>query len=119
MNTEEVANRLVQLCREGRNLDAINELYADDVVSLEPEGDSIKQTNGREAVIEHNKKWFESLEETHDTGITGPLVAATHFTCTMSYDVTMKGFGRMQLNEVCVYAVKDGKIVEEQFFYRL
>jgi hypothetical protein len=35
----------------------------------------------------------------------------------MSIDATMKGMGRQVLDEVCVYEVKDGKIVQEQFFY--
>ncbi|RYD90008.1 MAG: nuclear transport factor 2 family protein, partial [Sphingobacteriales bacterium] len=38
MNTQEVADRLVALCKEGKNIQAVKELYADDVVSLEPEG---------------------------------------------------------------------------------
>jgi hypothetical protein len=32
-------------------------------------------------------------------------------------DVTMKGQGRMNMDEIAVYEVKDGKIVKEQFFY--
>jgi ketosteroid isomerase-like protein len=32
-------------------------------------------------------------------------------------DVTMKGQGRMKMDEIAVYGVKDGKIVSEQFFY--
>jgi ketosteroid isomerase-like protein len=35
----------------------------------------------------------------------------------MGMDVTMKGFGRMNMDEVCVFEVKDGKIVSEQFFF--
>jgi limonene-1,2-epoxide hydrolase len=35
----------------------------------------------------------------------------------MTLDATMTGMGRMQLDEICVYEVKDGKIVFEQFFY--
>jgi len=32
-------------------------------------------------------------------------------------DATMKGMGRMKLEEICVFEVKDGKIISEQFFY--
>lgn len=38
MNTQEVADKLVQLCREGKHEQAIDELYADNVVSKEPKG---------------------------------------------------------------------------------
>ena len=43
--------------------------------------------------------------------VTGNAIA---FTLTM--DVTMKGRGRVKLEEICAYEVKDGKIVMEQFF---
>ena len=36
--TQEVADRLVTLCRKGEFENAIKELYAPDVVSIEPEG---------------------------------------------------------------------------------
>ena len=36
MNTAEIAQRLVALCREGKIEAAQRELYADDVVSIEP-----------------------------------------------------------------------------------
>jgi hypothetical protein len=44
------------------------------------------------------------------------LVAGNAIAMTLSMDVTMKGRGRMKLEEVCVYEVKDGKIASEQFF---
>jgi limonene-1,2-epoxide hydrolase len=44
--------------------------------------------------------------------------AGTSFACAMQLDVTIKGQGRMNLNELCVYEVKDGKIISEQFTSR-
>ena len=36
---------------------------------------------------------------------------------TLMMDVTMKGRGRMKMEEMCVYEVnKNGKIASEQFF---
>jgi len=35
MNTKDVANKWAQMCREGQNLDCVNELYAENVVSRE------------------------------------------------------------------------------------
>jgi len=34
-------------------------------------------------------------------------------------DVTMKGMGRLNMDELIVYHVKDGKIVSEQYFYTM
>ena len=31
--------------------------------------------------------------------------------------ITVQGFGRIQIKEIMLYEVKDGKIVLEQFFY--
>jgi hypothetical protein len=37
----------------------------------------------------------------------------------MSFDVTFKERGRQQMEELCVFEVKDGKIINEQFFYTM
>ena len=36
MNTEEVATKLVEFCRKGEWMKAIDELYGKDIVSVEP-----------------------------------------------------------------------------------
>ena len=46
-----------------------------------------------------------------------PIIGGTHFFLTMGMDVTMKGRDREKMDEICVYEVKEGKIVKEQFFY--
>ena len=46
-----------------------------------------------------------------------PLLAAIFFSLAMGMDVTMKGAGRMKMDEIAVYEVREGKIVKEQFFY--
>jgi hypothetical protein len=37
----------------------------------------------------------------------------------MRIDATYKDMGRMDMSEICVYRVRDGKIVHEQFFYNM
>jgi hypothetical protein len=46
------------------------------------------------------------------------LMAGASFACAMHLDLTIKGHGRMSVNELCIYEVKDGKIVSEQFTAR-
>lgn len=118
MSTTEIANRLVELCRKGDWETAQKELYADDAVSIEPHGtdDFSQETKGLEAIQEKGKKWAEMVEEYHGMNVSEPLVGDHSFAVTMMMDVTMKGRGRMAMNELCVYNVKDGKIVSEQFF---
>lgn len=117
MNTQDIADRLVVLCRQADWSAAQKELYAEDAVSIEPEATPIfpKETRGLDAIIEKGRK-FDSLVETmHSLSVSDPLVAASSFACTLQMDMTIKGQGRMNVTELCVYNVKDGKIVSEQF----
>ena len=120
MNTESIAKRLVELCRTGEYDKAQEELYADDAASIEPEGlppGALGNAKGLAAIREKGRHFNESIEAMHSGSVGDPQVAGNWFSCTMSMDVTMKGRGRIQMSEVCVYRVRDGKIVHEQFFY--
>jgi ketosteroid isomerase-like protein len=118
MATVDVANRLVELCRQGNFEAAQKELFADDAVSIEPyaTADFEKETKGLDGILEKGKKWSEMVEEAHGMEVSEPLVADASFAVTMNMDVTMKGGQRMTMTELCIYHVKDGKIVSEQFF---
>jgi ketosteroid isomerase-like protein len=118
MKTQEVAHKLVTLCREGKNIDAINELYSDDILSFESTGDH-KEISGKQAVIEKNNLWFSTVEEMHEAHVSDPVVGGNFFSVSMMYDVTYKEAGRMKMEEIAVYEVKDGKIVFEHFFYSM
>ena len=54
MTTQEVAKKLVQYCREGKNIDAINELYADNIVSREQPGIPHELSQGKNEVLGKN-----------------------------------------------------------------
>ena len=117
MATVDVANRLVELCRQGNFEAAQKELFADDAVSIEPHGTEMfeKEIKGLDAIIEKGKKWGEMVQEAHGMEVSEPLLADSSFAVTMNMDVTMKGGQRMSMTELCIYHVKDGKIVSEQF----
>jgi ketosteroid isomerase-like protein len=118
MTTQEIAQRLVAHCRKAKWEDAQRELYAQDAVSIEPfeTPHFAKETRGLNAIIEKGKKFDAMVETLHSLTVSEPIVAPSSFACIMGMDVTMKGQGRMQMSELCVYTVKDGKIVSEQFF---
>jgi hypothetical protein len=118
MTTQEVANKLVAYMRQGQMLEAQADLYADDIVCIEPEGGMAPHyTKGKEAVLEKGKQFAGMIEERHGASCSDPLIAGEFFTLTMMLDATMKGIGRMAFDEVCVYQVKNGKIAFEQFFF--
>jgi hypothetical protein len=118
MKTNEIAGRLVALCREAKWEAAQKELFADDAVSIEAQASPAfeKETKGLSAIIEKGHKFESMIEQVHSLAVSDPLVADDVIACTMSMDVTMKGRGRTKMTELCVYQVKDGKIVSEQFF---
>jgi hypothetical protein len=117
MTTTEIAWRLVTLCRQGAFETAQKELFAEDAVSIEPIASPgfEKETKGLSAIIEKGHRFGQMLETTHVIDVSDPLVAGDSFACQMRLDATMKGEGCMNMKEICVYGVKDGKIVSEQF----
>lgn len=118
MNTQAVAKRLVELCRQGKYDDAQNELYSKDAVSIEMEGSQgIGNAKGIEAIREKGRQFNAGVEAVHGGSVGDPIVVGDWFSLTMTMDATMKGRGRVNMQEICVYQVRDGKIVREQFFY--
>ena len=119
MSTPQIAARLAELCRQGQFEAAQKELFADDAVSIEPHESAQfpKETKGLRNIIEKGHKWSQMVERVHSCSVSQPLIAGNAFALTLGLDVTMKGQGRMHMEEVCVYEVnKDGKITSEQFF---
>ena len=115
--TQQVADQLVAFCRQGEILKAMEELYSDDISSNEPAHAPTKSVKGKKAVLEKGKQFASSIEIRHGGSFSEPIVAGRYFTVAMVLDATFKSMGRMKFDEVCVYEVKDGKIVWEQFFF--
>ena len=117
MTTAEIANRLADLCRQGQFEAAQKELFAKDAVSIEPHGTPAfeKETKGLDAILEKGHKWSEMVTDYHGMSVSEPLVAGDTFALTMWMSVTMKEGGKMDMTELCLYKVKDGKIVSEEF----
>ena len=118
MTTQQIASRLTELCRKGEFVQAQKELYAENAVSIEPfetpEFEKVTQGLGR--LFEKGKKFTNMVETIHAVDISDPLVAGNAIAFTMTMDVTMKGKNRSSFDQICLYQVKDGKIVSEQFY---
>lgn len=126
-DTMTIGTKLVEFCRNGKNLDAINELYADNITSVEamtcPEDPSFEQTmTGRDKIIEKNNAWF-GMNELHSAEFDGPFPHGDKFIVSMKYDITPKqgpmAGNRMTFSEMGLYTVENGKIVREEFFYSM
>jgi len=117
MQVQEIANRLVELCRSGQHDKAYAELFSQDAVAIESEGAPVKETKGLDALLAKSVGFQEMVEQYHGGTVSDPIIAGNFFTVSMSMDITYKGRGRTNEEEICLYQVKDGKIVKEQFFY--
>lgn len=117
MTTQEVANRLVEMCRQGQILEAQAELFADDVTSQEPPYAPMPRAEGKAAVMAKGKQFAAMIKERHSGSFSDPIVAADYFSIVCKLDATMQDGSRMNMDEICVFGVKNGKIVSEQFWY--
>lgn len=117
MSTEEVATKLVEYCRKGEWMKAVDDLYGKEIVSVEArtmenmpaEMRGIDQVRGK-------TEWWEKNMQVHSAKVTGPFVARDTFVVQFDVDVTDKASKkRMQMSEVGIYKVKDDKVAREEF----
>lgn len=120
MTTQEVANRFNELAQTGQWGEIQNELFADNAVSIEPPHAAamgMGNAEGIEAIRKKGEAFGAMVEEMHGGYSTAPVVGGNFFSVAMGMDCTMKGAGRVKMDEIAVYEVKDGKIIKEQFFF--
>lgn len=116
----EIGKELVALCREGKNLEAIEKFYSPDIESVEAMAmPGMGQTQrGIEAIKGKTNGWYEN-HEIHGAGGSGPFPHGGRFIVLFKMEVTPKQTGkRMTVEEVGLYSVENGKIVKEEFFYK-
>ena len=117
MNTEEVAKKVVELVRKQAWHVALDTLYDKNIVSVEArtQDGSSPEKRGIDQVRGKTDWWLENMQ-VHSFEASGPFVAHDRFVVRYDADVTDKNSKkRMQLSEVGVYTVKDGKISREEF----
>ncbi len=118
MTVQQIAHRLAELCNQGDFEKAQKELFSEDAVSIEPEASPAfeKETKGLKAILEKGEKFKTMVDEFYGCGTSDPLVAGNSIAMVLNLDAKMKDRERATNSEICVYKVKDGKIVSEQFF---
>jgi len=133
-----VGKRLVELCQQGHNRQAIEELYADTVNVVEamspkdmpgyddmPEDAKAAHKEGvtSKADLLKSNDWFFENNEIHGGSVDGPYPLGDEFVVFMGIDCTPKvgpmAGQRMDMREACAYKVHDGRIVESRFYYAM
>lgn len=119
MSTSELAAKFVAMCKEGKNFDVMQQLYADNIVSVEAERRKTGsfETAGKAAVIQKSVEWA-GAHEIHGATVEGPFLLVDKFAVVFEFEVTPKATGqRVKDREIAVYTVANGLIVREEFFY--
>jgi hypothetical protein len=117
MTIQEIAARVVALNRANDHETVYRELYAPDAVSIENWGGKPERYEGMAAIGAKGEKWMESVAEMHEIIVGEPIISDASFAMTFTMDITYKdpAVGRVQMTELAIYTVRDGKIVEEEF----
>lgn len=118
MTIQEIAARFYELAKQEKWFEIQDELFADNVKSVDPQNSPyFPYAEGKAAVRKKGEDFVSRIEAVHKAVTTEPIVAGHHFVVGRDKDITVQGHGRIQINQIMLYEVKDGKIVSEQFFY--
>jgi hypothetical protein len=123
-DTMRVGRELVDMCRQGQMLDAIDAFYSPDIVSIEAVDNPTfaRRIEGFDAVRGKSETWDQN-NEVHSVEVEGPWPHDDRFIVRFKLDITPKAGPmagqRMTLDETGLYTVEDGKIVQEEFFYNM
>jgi hypothetical protein len=116
--TEEIAARFNELAKQEKWFEIQDELFSDDVKSIDPENSPyFSFAEGRAAVRKKGEDFIAKIVGFHGAKTTEPVIGGDHFAVGRETDITVTGFGRIQLNQIMLYKIQNGQIVSEQFFY--
>ena len=123
MTLREIADELVKGCREGRETENLETLYAPDAVSVEAmemPGDGSREAKGRDA-IRSKHEWWNGTTEILESTVSGPFLHLDdRFAVHFKFKARDKSSGEVaEMEEVGIYQVGDGQIVREEFFYTM
>ena len=117
----EIGTKLVALCNAGKGEEAVEQLYDEKIVSIEGQGsdEMPARMEGIDA-IRGKGVWWSENHEVHSSTAAGPYAGHRddQFVVRFNMDVTFKPSSeRSQMEEVGIYTVREGKIVQEEFLY--
>ena len=114
MDTATLDKELNQQVLSGQALEAFEQFYADDVVMIEGNGE---RHEGKDTNRTREQEFFASVEEVHAFDLLGSAVSGDRSYSEWLMDVTLKGVGRVKMEQTAVRDWRDGKVVRERFYY--
>jgi ketosteroid isomerase-like protein len=117
MTNAEAIKAFTDMLKAGDHQGASRMLNAPDIVSMEVMDGPMARIEGAEAVKKKGEWWFGTYD-VHSITTDGPYANGDQFAVVFDMDFTLKESGqRIQSKEVGLYTFRNGKIVEEKFYY--
>ena len=113
--THEIANRLTELVSEQKFVEAYEQLYADDAESIDLLDKEQSWLKGLTNLLEREKNLL-SWTDINTINVSKPLVEGNTFAISRSMNYTIMGQCQTEVEQLCIYQVKDGKISRQQVF---
>ncbi|WP_195821350.1 nuclear transport factor 2 family protein [Roseobacter sp. MH60115] len=115
-----LGREFVQAMQDRRGISHVEDIYAENAESIEavvPPGRDVRIAKGRGAIKAKREDWL-AKHEIHKLDVDGPYAhPPNRFGVCYEAEVTQKATGRrMNLREIAIYSVEEGKIVREEFF---
>jgi ketosteroid isomerase-like protein len=110
----ELNKKLDTMVLSGKALEAFDELYADDVVMQE---NNDAPFVGKEFNRKREVEFFDSIAEFHGAQVLASAASDDVSFSEWQMDVTFKNGFRLNLQQTAVRRWRDGKIVNERFYY--
>jgi hypothetical protein len=118
LSTKQVAARFNELAQQEKWFEIQDELFADNVRSIDPaDSPYFGYAEGKANVRKKGEDFVSRVTAAHRRFTSEPIVTGNHFVVGREVDITVEGRGRIQINEIMLYKVENGRIVLEQFFY--
>lgn len=113
-NLKELVNELNQMILEGKILEAFDKFYADDIVMQD---NNYPQRVGKAANRAYEEAFVNGIIEFRGARVENILLSDGITVVEWWFDYTHKDYGVRNYKQVAVQRWKDGKIVEEKFYY--
>ena len=107
-------DQLNQLILEGKILDAFDKFYDDEVVMQE---NNDPARDGKVLNRQYEEAFVNGLTEFHGAKVVNTLISDNLAVTEWWFDYTHKDYGRRNYRQLAVQRWKNGKIVEEKFYY--
>jgi hypothetical protein len=112
----EIANGLKEMLSEQKFVEAYKLLFSDDAESIDPLNTSGQPLKGLTTLLDREKDFLSRITAINKITLSDPIIAGSYFTMSLKMSFEVQDQGHMEVEEICLYKVKNGKIISQQFF---